>query len=142
METGTHTFNRRKLLAGFLALAAPASVLLIAPAEAQRTSRVRLGSKEVDGRLDRDTIEVRTRGRFRALEIRIRHGRARIHDVIVRFENGNRYRPLVRRGSFLQGYRRYVMDLPGNRRNVDEVTFRYSDLGGRRDAEVILYGIR
>ncbi len=138
----TTTVNRRKLLAGLLVLAAPASLILTAPAEAQRVNRVRLGSKSVDGRMDRDSIEVATRGRFRALEFRIRHSPARIHDVIVHFENGNRYRPLVRRGAFLQGYRRYVMDLPGNRRNVDRVTFRYSDLGGRRDAEVILYGIR
>lgn len=102
---------------------------------------VRLGSKRVDGRNDRDTIRVDKRGKFRAIMLRVTDSPARIHDVVVRFENGETFRPRIRhdyrKGSFSQ-----VIDLPGRARDIDQVTFRYSDLRGGQKAEVVLFGIR
>jgi hypothetical protein len=108
------------------------------PAEAQEW--MRLGSKRVDGRRDRDSIEVDRGGRFRALMFRVSDSAARIDDVVVHFENGARFRPTVRR-VFSRGSHSHVIDLPGRRRDIDRVTFRYSDLRGRRRAEVTLFGL-
>jgi hypothetical protein len=133
------------------ALVAVPAGLAAVPVEAQRRpgvaqrrpvgNWVRLGSKEIDGRRDSDTIDV-DRGRFRALRFRVSDSRARIHSVVVRFENGERYRVPVRE-VFSRGSGSRIIDLPGRRRDIDEISFRYSDLGGRnRRADVTVYGLR
>ena len=102
---------------------------------------VRLGSKSVDGRHDRDSIEVNNRGRFRAITIRVTDSPARLENVVVHFENGEKFRPVLRKfygkGSFSQ-----TIDLPGNHRDIDRVSFQYSDLRRGDDAEVVLFGVR
>jgi hypothetical protein len=102
---------------------------------------VRLGSKRVDGRRDRDSIDVSDRGKFRALMFRVTNSPARIKNVVVHFENGKDYRAQVRE-AFARGERSSRIDLPGDRRNVDRVTFNYTDLRGRQNAEVVLFGMR
>ena len=103
---------------------------------------MRLGHKEVDGRRDHDTIDVDNRGRFRALMFRVSDSGARIRDVVVHFDNGQRFSPRSVEGAYYRGERSHVIDLPGNKRDVDHVTFRYSDLRGGRNADVTLYGLR
>lgn len=102
---------------------------------------VRLGSKHVDGRRDRDSIDVSDRGKFRALMFRVTDSPARIKNVVVHFENGRNYRAALRE-TFTRGQRSSVLDLPGDRRNIDRVTFNYSDLRGGRGADIVLYGQR
>jgi hypothetical protein len=145
MMMNVNTPTRRRVLMSMLAalVAVPAGLAAV-PVEAQRRfggNWVRLGSKEIDGRRDSDTIDV-DRGRFRALRFRVSDSRARIHSVVVRFDNGQRYRVPVRE-VFSRGSGSRIIDLPGNRREIDEVSFRYSDLGGRgRRADVTVYGLR
>jgi hypothetical protein len=109
----------------------------------RRESRgmVRLGSKTVDGRHDRDTIEVNTRGRFRAITIRVTDSPARLENVVVHFENGEKFRPVMRR-TFGRGAYSQTIDLPGNSRDIDRITFQYSDLRRGDDAEVVVFGVR
>ncbi|MGV3723248.1 MAG: hypothetical protein ACO1SX_20300 [Actinomycetota bacterium] len=107
----------------------------------QSLNMVRLGSKEVDGRRDRDTIEVNARGRFRGIVLRVTDSRARIHNVVVHFENGETFRPVLRR-DFRPGASSHVINLPGRARDIDRVTFNYSDLRGRGEADVTLFGVR
>jgi hypothetical protein len=148
----TKTLLSRLLLAGMLATvtlpAIPASAQFGRDNDRRDGARrhstgnmVRLGSKEVDGRRDSDTIEVDARGRFRAIMLRVTDSPARIHSVVVHFENGRPFRAPVARniakGSFSQR-----IDLPGYARDIDRVTFRYSDLRRGDDADVVLFGIR
>jgi hypothetical protein len=102
---------------------------------------VRLGSKHIDGRRDSDTINVDDRGKFRALMFRVTDSPARIKSVVVHFENGSTFKANIRE-TFSKGERSSTIDLPGDRRNVDRVTFRYSDLRRGNDAEVALFGRR
>lgn len=102
---------------------------------------VRLGSKNVDGRGDSDTIRVNERGKFRALMFRVTDSPARIRSVVVHFDNGSTYKANIQE-TFARGERSSTIDLPGDRRNVDKVTFRYSDLRRGGDAEVTLFGRR
>ncbi len=102
---------------------------------------VRLGSTDVDGRRDTDWITVRQRGTFRSLMFRVTDSPVRIHDVVVRFEGGGEFRPRLRR-DFGRGSGTHVIDLPGRRRDLDRITFRFSDLGDRRKAMVTVFGRR
>jgi len=152
MKTNRIGLSRLLLAAALMTFAVP-----MAPAAAQfgrrpetrrpdmwrssTTNMVRLGSKEIDGRHDRDSINVNSRGRFRAVMIKVTDSPARISNVVVHFENGESFRAPVagdyRKGSFSQ-----LIDLPGRARDIDHVSFRYSDLRGGRDADVVLFGIR
>lgn len=112
-----------------------------APVRRAAEATVRLGVKEIDGRRDSDSINVNARGRFRAIMLRVTDSPARIHSVVVHFENGKPFRAPVAR-TFGKGAFSQRIDLPGNSRDIDRVTFRYSDLRGGEDAEVALFGIR
>ena len=150
----TLTNKTRRISAAATAAALTLAIIPLfgtaAPSEAQRYRRparrsgqlVRLGSKNVDGRRDSDTIEVDVPGRFRQVQFRVTQDDARISKVVVHFENGQRYRVRVNQ-VFRQGQRSAPIDLPGYARDIDRVTFRYSALRGADDeAEVVLFGIR
>jgi len=142
---------RATVLAGVLAsLAIPATFAVQSAQAAPRRDSyrrrishnwVRLGSKHVDGRRDSDTIDVDNRGKFRALMFRVTDSPARIRNVVVHFENGSTFKANIQE-TFAKGERSSVIDLPGDRRNVDRVTFHYSDLRRGDDAEVTLFGER
>jgi hypothetical protein len=142
---------RTGVLAGVLAsLVIPASFAVQSAEAAPRREGfrrrlsddwVRLGSKHVDGRRDSDTINLDDRGKFRALMFRVTDSPARIKNVVVHFENGSTFKANVQE-TFAKGERSSVIDLPGDRRNVDRVTFHYSDLRRGDDAEVSLFGRR
>jgi hypothetical protein len=102
---------------------------------------VRLGTKRVDGRRDTDSIEVGGREKFRALMFRVSDSAARIDDVTVHFENGGPYRARLRE-VYAAGSRSRVLDLPGRHRDIERISFRYSDLRRGRSAEVTVYGLR
>ena len=102
---------------------------------------VRLGSKHIDGRHDRDEIHLDERGRFRAIAFRVSDGNAVIRNIVVKFENGERYRVNMRE-LVLNGERSPAIDLPGRDRKIDRVSFNYGSLrpGGR--PEIHLWGLR
>ena len=60
--------------------------------------------------------------------------------MVVRFENDSEYR--VRLNRQLRPGAGTVVNLPGRRRDIDRVTFNYSDVRGGRKALVTLYGRR
>lgn len=142
---------RTSVVVGVLAsLVLPAGLAVTRAEAAQRRGSVRgrlandwvrLGSKRVDGRGDRDTINVNQRGKFRALMFRVTDSPARIKNVVVHFENGSTYKARIQE-TFARGERSSLIDLPGDRRDVDRVTFNYSDLRRGNEAEVALFGRR
>lgn len=100
----------------------------------------RLGSRLVNGKGDRDSIPVgRAEGRFAALRFRVKHSSMRMHDVVIVFADGSTYSPPTR-AVFERGTTSALIDLPGNRRVIRRIDFRYSDLPGGGAAEVEVWG--
>jgi hypothetical protein len=60
-----------------------------------------------------------------------------MQDVVVRFDDGSAFSPPTRH-VFAANTRSHVIDLPGYRRNIHSVEFRYGNLpgGGRAQAEL------
>jgi hypothetical protein len=98
----------------------------------------RLGERWVDGVHDRDVIPVGAHdGSFRRIMIVVEHSALQMDDVVVNFSDGSRFSPPTRL-IFAENSRSQVIDLPGNRRIISNVEFRYGNLpgGGRAQAEL------
>lgn len=99
---------------------------------------VRLGERWVDGVRDRDVIAVGAReGTYRRIMIVVDHSSLEMFDVEVTFGDGSRFSPRTRL-VFGPNSRSQIIDLPGDRRVIRSVEFRYGNLpgGGRAQAEL------
>lgn len=111
------------------------------PTESRATSRDdwnKLGERWVDGTRDRDVIPVGAGdGAYRRIMIVVENSALEMHDVIVYFGDGTSFSPATRH-VFAANTRSHVIDLPGARRTIRSVEFRYGNLpgGGRAQAEV------
>ena len=98
----------------------------------------KLGERWVDGTRDRDVIPVGGReGAYRRIMIVVENSALEMHDVVVRFGDGSAFSPPTRH-VFAANTRSHVIDLPGSRRYIRSVEFRYGNLpgGGRAQAEL------
>jgi hypothetical protein len=98
----------------------------------------KLGERWVDGTRDRDVIPVGGRyGAYRRLMIVVEHSALEMNSVVVNFDDGSSFAPPTRH-VFAANTRSHVIDLPGARRNIRSVEFRYGNLpgGGRAQAEL------
>ena len=98
----------------------------------------RLGERWVDGTHDHDVIPVGAReGAYRRIMIVVDHSALEMHSVVVHFSDGTSFAPQTRH-VFAANTRSHVIDLPGARRNIRSVEFRYGNLpgGGRAHAEL------
>jgi hypothetical protein len=98
----------------------------------------KLGERWVDGTHDRDTIPVGAdEGSYRRLMIVVEHSALEMYDLEVRFADGSVFSPQTRH-VFAANTRSHVIDLPGSRRSIRSVEFRYGNLpgGGRAQAEL------
>jgi len=98
----------------------------------------KLGERWVDGGHDRDVIRVGDRyGAYRRIMIVVENSALEMNDVVVRFDDGSSFSPPTRH-VFAANTRSHVIDLPGARRNIRSVEFRYGNLpgGGRAQAEL------
>jgi len=98
----------------------------------------KLGERWVDGSRDRDVIPVGARaGAYRRIMIVVENSALEMHDVVVYFGDGSAFSPPTRH-VFAANTRSHVIDLPGARRNIHSVEFRYGNLpgGGRAQAEL------
>ncbi len=102
---------------------------------------IRLGSREVNFGLDRDSIVIsRARGPMRQLLVRARMSPVEIYDIRVVFFNGRSY-DAADRQRLNTGNDRLYINLPGNSRDIREVIFRYRKLApSSRRATIELYG--
>src|SRR3954465_10229367 len=76
-----------------------------------RTGWVKLGEREVNGRVDHDRIEVgRYEGKFTKLTMYVERSEIELLDFEVTFGNGERWHPEVR-FFFKEGARTRVIDL-------------------------------
>ena len=98
----------------------------------------KLGERSVDGTHDRDVIHVGARdGSYRRIMIVVENSALEMHSVVVHFSDGSAFSPETRH-VFAANTRSHVIDLPGARRNISSVEFRYGNLpgGGRAQAEL------
>ncbi len=98
----------------------------------------KLGQRWVDGTHDRDVIPVGARdGAYRRIMIVVDNSALEMHDVVVTFGDGSSFSPRTRH-VFAANTRSHVIDLPGDRRTIRSVEFRYGNLpgGGRAQAEL------
>ena len=108
------------------------------PSQISTADWTRLGEQWVDGIRDRDVIAVGAHeGTFRRIMIVVEHSALQMDDVVVNFSDGSRFSPPTRL-VFAENSRSQVIDLPGNRRAIRNVEFRYGNLpgGGRAQAEL------
>lgn len=97
----------------------------------------KLGERWVEGTRDRDVITVGGHAAYRRIMIVVEHSALEMYDVVVRFEDGSSFSPPTRH-VFAANTRSHVIDLPGARRDIRTVEFRYGNLpgGGRAQAEL------
>mgnify|MGYP001328538819 FL=1 len=103
-----------------------------------RTGWDKLGERWVDGKVDRDTIMVgRDDGRFSSIQLVVEHSAVEIYDVEITFGDGSKHSPQTRL-VFGKGETTRVIDLPGAKRAIKRVDFKYGNLpgGGRAQVEV------
>lgn len=116
-----------------------------APARAPRASSndrwELLGTGTANGRNDHDVVLVgRAEGTFRAIRFKVRNSNVRMSDVVVHFSDGTTYSPGTRT-VFAEGVTSNTIDLPGGRRSIRSVNFRYSDSAGTGNGVVEVWGI-
>jgi len=103
-----------------------------------------LGSRTVGFRTDYDEIAVgRMRGYFRQLLFKVDRNDMELFDLKIIFHDGTRV-DLPTRLVFHKRGRSRLLDLPGNRRMIRKIVFRYRSIGSflERRAVIRVYGIR
>ena len=100
-----------------------------------------LGRQEVDFRSDHDRINVGKReGVFNRLEIRVEGAPVEIDQMVVTFNNGEKFEPKIKH-RFSEGSRSQSIDLPAERRAIKQIDFNYRSVDKREGkATVSVYG--
>ncbi len=105
-----------------------------------RTGWDKLGERMVDGKVDRDVIAVgKADGRFSRLMLVVEHSALEMFDVEVFFGDGSKFSPPTRL-VFGKDSASRVIDLPGDKRVVTKVAFKYGNLPGGGRAQIELWG--
>ena len=101
-----------------------------------------LGSRDVDGRVDRDRIEVgRYEGKFSKLTIVVRDSDLELIDFGVKFARGPEWKPNVAH-YFRENQRTRVIDFPGDERVIKYIEFKYRNLPGGGKARIEVWAWR
>ncbi|HUQ05262.1 MAG TPA: hypothetical protein VM261_22315 [Kofleriaceae bacterium] len=107
----------------------------------KRSDWDKLGERWVEGRMDRDKIQVgKGDGKFVALAVVVESSSIEMYDMVVTFGDGSTWSPSLR-WVFGQGTTSRVIDLPGDARWIKKVEFRYGNLPGGGKAQVELWGL-
>lgn len=100
----------------------------------------KLGDREVDGKSDKDHLELAgNAGKVRQIRLKVHHGALDMHDVVVVFEDDSKFSPDTRK-RFEAGVTSNVIDLPGGKRNIKRITFKYTDVKDGTKALVEVWG--
>jgi hypothetical protein len=100
----------------------------------------KLGERVVNGGGDRDAIVVgRDDGKLAAIQLKVEHSALELDDVVVTFGDGTTFSPKTKL-VFGQGATSRVIDLPGGKRTIKRVDFKYANLPGGGRAQIELWG--
>lgn len=104
-----------------------------------RTGWEKLGERIVHGGADHDAIAVtRAEGRFQRIMVVVEHSALEMFDIDVEFGNGEHFSPGLRH-VFGENTRSRVIDLPGDKRIIKVVHFKYGNLPGGGKAQIELW---
>jgi len=136
-----HTWTRSLVVLALFALTTISSGCASAPQAGGGSAWDRLGTREVNWRVDRDVIAVTAKdGRFSKLQFRVSRAPIEMYNCTVFFRNGTKEK-ITLRGAFPAGSSSRVIDLPGGDRIVTRVEFTYRKLRrGAATPKVVLYG--
>ena len=99
----------------------------------------KLGERVVHGKGDRDAIQVGARdGTFKQVKLVVEHSALEMYDVEITFGDGETFSPGTRL-VFGKNSGSRVIDLPGQRRVIRRVEFRYGNLPGNGRAQIELW---
>ena len=84
----------------------------------------KLGSKVVDYTLDHDVVTASTKDTYSALKIKVDNGTVNVHKATVHFANGDT-QDIKLPGELSSGNDGKLIDLKGNKRAIEKVTFWY-----------------
>ena len=121
----------------------PARIQFFGVEGAAQTNWERLGCKEVNFGVDRDTLRVgRSEGTFRAIRLKVRHAPVEFYDLRVVFGNGRsesfRVRAVVPAGGESR-----AIDLDGKTRGIDRIEMIYRSIPSYKGkAEVCVEGLQ
>jgi len=110
----------------------------VAGAEVKWESKgwVKLGERDVDGRVDKDTIAVgKAEGKFTKLTMLVDKSDLELLDFEITFGNGEKHNPNVKH-LFKEGSRTRVLDLPGDERMIKTINLKYKNIAGGGKAHV------
>lgn len=100
-----------------------------------------LGTKTVNYKIDHDVLDVQLRdGRFQQLRFVVRGGSLNMHRCVVHFENGGQ-QELDLRHNFIPRSASRVVDLKGNNRIIERISFWYDTKNSSNDkAKLTVFG--
>jgi hypothetical protein len=124
----------------------PAAPPPAAPPPARRSWDTRgwtmLGQRQIDGRVDRDRIEVgRNEGRFSKLTMAVEDSDLELIDFRIEFADRTEYRPKLSH-VFREGQRTRVIDLPPSEQVIRFIDIQYRNTRGGGPASVEVWGLR
>ena len=100
----------------------------------------KLGERTVNGRIDKDVIEVGADdGLFTAIQVKVEGSALDMYDIKVVFASGKPFSPSTRL-RFNKDSSSRVIDLPGDKRVIKRVEFKYGNVPGGGNARVELWG--
>lgn len=116
-------------------------IITAATASAQQGTWENLGSRKVSHRVDHDEIMVTwTDGVFDAIKIVVTGAPLTMHKCVVHFGNGTS-QEIELRNNFTQGSDSRIVDLAGNNRIINRISFWYDTKGLLRGkATVTVFG--
>jgi hypothetical protein len=100
----------------------------------------KLGERDVNGKVDKDVISVGADdGVFTAIQIKVEASSLVMHEIKVVFANGETFEPKTKL-TFDKDTSTRNIDLPGDKRVIKRVEFKYGNLPGGGKARVELWG--
>ncbi|MFT3698448.1 MAG: hypothetical protein QM831_35215 [Kofleriaceae bacterium] len=103
---------------------------------------VNLGERTVNGRFDKDRIEVgRIEGKFSKLTVVVENSDLEMIDFKIEFGDGTNYHPAVQQ-VFREGTRTRVIELPPGEHTIRYLDFKYKNLPGGGNAKVSVWAWR
>jgi len=110
------------------------SISRIAVAQQNNLTWDNLGTKQVDYALDRDVFEANSKATYSALKFKVNNGAVNIHKVTIHYANGDS-QDVKLPGTVSGENDGKVIDLKGNQRVIDKVTFWYDTKDGSKTKE-------
>lgn len=100
----------------------------------------KLGERWVDGKVDRDIIDINRRETYSKIKLVVEHSAVEIWDIVITFGNGDVFKP-PHKLVFGKGETSREIDVPGKGRYIQRIEFRYGNLPGGGRAQVEVWGL-